>query len=67
MNFTPTAKQRAIETLNRALAIVNALPATTPCSGCGQFEDGFCHHWKAKVPVDAQADGCEQWEEEIPF
>ena len=66
---TMTAKQKAlaIETLTEALRIVQALPEDRACGGCDYFDKGHCYKWGAPVPEEAQAAGCDEWIEEIPF
>jgi hypothetical protein len=69
MNLTHSTKRQMIETLEQALAIVKSLPAQTPCIKCENFtpEREFCEHWNSKVPQDAQAVGCEQYIDLVPF
>lgn len=47
---------------------IDQIPAATPCSACDHFAAGDrCSVWKATVPPEAQAAGCEQFEDEVPF
>ena len=67
--MTMTAKQKAlaIETLTEALRIVQALPESRACGSCDYFDKGHCRKWGAPVPEEAQAAGCDEWIEDIPF
>ena len=67
--MTMTAKQKAlaIETLTEALRIVQALPEDRACGGCDYFDNGHCRKWGAPVPEEAQAAGCDEWIDDIPF
>jgi hypothetical protein len=56
-----------LETLQEALAIVQALPATTPCRLCDYWQSDACSRWGAVPPADVQAAGCDEWVDEIPF
>ena len=67
MNMNPAQKTRAIETLTMALSIIQALPENRACSGCENFIKGDCAKWGAPVPTEAQADGCDEWVESLPF
>jgi hypothetical protein len=57
------------ETLQRALAIVQALPASTPCMACDHLDQptGRCHVWQSVVPPEHRAAGCPKFEDTIPF
>jgi diacylglycerol kinase len=66
----------AIETLTEAMRIIQALPETQAlpepsaraCADCDYFTEGNnCQKWGAPVPIEAQADGCDQWVLCIPF
>ena len=67
--LTPPEKQRRINMLRIMLIELEQTPAITPCHLCGEFDpqNGYCAQWKASVPADAQAKGCEAWCEPIPF
>ena len=69
LNLTPSKKAAMAETLQRALAIVQALPAITPCSACDHLVQptGFCRIWQSVVPPEHRAAGCDKFEDEIPF
>ncbi len=68
MTMTPAQKSRAINTLTAALSIVQALPEDRACALCENFDDkGNCAKWGAPVPTEAQAAGCDEWSESIPF
>jgi hypothetical protein len=67
MTMTPAQKSRAINTLTAALSIVQALPEDRACAACDHFDKGHCAKWDATVPAEAQADGCQEWVENIPF
>ena len=65
--MTPAQKIRAIEALTAALSIVQALPEDRACRSCDYFDKGDCRKWGAPVPEEAQAAGCDEWVEDIPF
>ena len=67
MTMNPAQKARALDTLTAALSIVQALPEDRSCAGCENFIKGDCAKWGAPVPAEAQADGCQEWAEAIPF
>lgn len=69
ISLNPNEKAEWLKTLRRAVAIVEALPAVTPCAQCDHFDaaSGHCGRWEAAVPTDAQPVGCDQWVEDIPF
>jgi hypothetical protein len=58
-----------VTTLQRALAIVEALPVDRSCHGCNRFtvDTGRCSQWQDVVPIEARADGCDVWLEQVPF
>ena len=65
--MTPTQKASAIAALIEAMRIVQALPEDRSCPGCDYFDKGACHKWGTPVPEEAQATGCDEWVEDIPF
>jgi hypothetical protein len=67
MTMTPAEKIRSIETLTAAMRIIQALPENRACSGCENFIKGDCAKWGVPVPAEAQSDGCDEWQESIPF
>lgn len=69
MNLNPDQKAEAIETLQNALKIIEALPASTPCHECDYFnpDDGYCDNHGERVPAGYQSAGCDQWVAGIPF
>jgi len=69
MIFTPALKRRLIEA-------IEALPTVTPCTHGGMAEcdyfdaeqaGGYCKRWEQPVPSEAQAEGCKEWVELLPF
>lgn len=62
----PQEKAAAVAHLRAALAFVEGMPVRTPCSECLNFSAGFCQHWKAQVPAEAQPAGCPQFDG-LPF
>lgn len=67
MTITPREKDNMLETLTAALRIVEALPASTPCNLCENWENNACNRWGATPPDDFQKVGCEEWIEQVPF
>lgn len=68
--MNPAERDRAIKAAAEILEILKTLPVTTPCASCLHFdpdEKGWCRRWAAMVPKDAQAAGCSEWQEQIPF
>lgn len=65
--LTPAEKKRSIKALEDALIALKATPTVTPCAKCDNFQEGRCWHWNADVPESAQATGCNEWFEAIPF
>lgn len=65
--MTPAQKTRAIAVLTDAMNIIKALPDDHSCHGCDYFTKGDCAKWGAPVPEEAQAAGCDEWIEDIPF
>lgn len=59
--FSPHEKYSALKSLERAWEEVNKLPTTTPCSNCRHFSAAFCNLWKAVIPQEHTAKGCEKW------
>jgi hypothetical protein len=56
-----------LETLNKAIEIVQRIPEQHSCATCESYSDnGFCSHWNAKPPADFIEQGCEKWFS-IPF
>lgn len=67
LRLTPDKKWELLAALQRATDIIKALPEDRSCHECLSFEAGNCLRWRAQVPAEAQATGCEQWEPDIPF
>lgn len=69
MFLTPAERDRAVEHMEEALKALKTMPVHTPCAKCELFhkEQGRCWHWNAEVPEAAQAAGCHEWQEAIPF
>lgn len=67
MFLTPAERDRAIESMEDALKALKTMPVVTPCAKCDNFQEGRCLHWNADVPEAAQAAGCHEWQEAIPF
>ena len=69
MNLTHSTKREMITTLEQALLIVRSLPAQSHCEQCNNFtpEREFCEHWNSKVPKEAQAAGCDEFIDLVPF
>lgn len=65
--LTPMRKQQTLAALRDAVAALDGAPTQTPCAACDHFANGFCRHWNAPVPAEAQASGCDAFEESIPF
>lgn len=67
--LTPNKKAAMAETLQRALDIVQALPAVTPCTACDHLDQptGYCRIWSAVVPPEHRAAGCPKFQDLIPF
>jgi hypothetical protein len=59
-------KTFVINRMQSALDALRLLPDLTPCKDCVHFLAGYCEKWQAEVPVDAQPDGCEDWDH-MPF
>lgn len=67
MFLTPAERDRAVEHMEEALKALKTMPVQTPCAKCEFMMNGRCSHWNAEVPEAAQAAGCHQWQEAIPF
>lgn len=65
--LTPAQRDRDIARLREAIHALERMPVVTPCAECENFRAGFCTQWSATVPAEAQASGCEQWQEAVPF
>lgn len=67
--MNPAQRDRAIASLKDAIATLERMPVTTPCTECMHLchDSGVCGKWNAQVPEHALATGCDQWEEDIPF
>ncbi|MCQ4165100.1 hypothetical protein [Tahibacter harae] len=66
-SITPGRKADWLETLRRAAAIVEALPVERPCRLCDSFDNGSCRRWSAEIPAAAQGQGCDAFEDAVPF
>ena len=66
-SLTPAGKARLLTQLEEMALAVKALPTITPCVLCDWFEANNCKHWKQPVPLEAQAVGCSEWIEKVPF
>ena len=66
-SLTPNKKATMLETLQAALAIVDGLPAITPCRLCDYWQNKACARWHSVPPDDVQVSGCGEWVEGIPF
>lgn len=69
LTMTPASRDRKIDALREAVAVLESMPVVTPCAECGYFDlrVGSCSRWNAIVPVENRAAGCAEWEEGIPF
>ncbi len=69
VSLTPASRDRKIDALHEAIAVLNSLPVVTPCAQCEFFraDDGYCERWKTGVPPEHRAAGCGEWAEAIPF
>lgn len=65
--LTPAQRDRQVAALQKAIEVVQSMPVIRPCEQCEHFDQGLCHVWKAQVPTEARAAGCDKWEEGIPF
>lgn len=67
--LTPSRRNRMLDTLTEALAVVQALTPVTPCSACDHLDQptGRCAIWGAVVPPEHRAAGCDKFEDQIPF
>lgn len=65
--FTPADRDRAIRSLEHAIAGLRAAAVQTPCRLCAHFDKGWCERWNAEVPEAYQAQGCDDWSEDVPF
>jgi len=66
-SLTPAGKARLLSQLEEMSLAVKSLPTITPCVLCDWFEGGNCKQWKQSVPLEAQAEGCSEWMEKVPF
>ena len=68
LTLTPEAKARTLGMLRDLAADLEAHGSVTACCHCEHFgERAFCRHWSSDVPKHAQAHGCDQFQEEVPF
>ncbi|MCR9090863.1 MAG: hypothetical protein NXI11_05845 [Proteobacteria bacterium] len=66
--LTPAERDRMVASLESALAAVRDAEVTTDCRDCAHFESpDHCGMWKAKIPPSAMQQGCDAWEEGVPF
>ncbi len=65
--FTPAYRDRAIRSLGQAVAGLHAAAVQTPCRLYAHFDNGWCERWNAEVPDAYQAQGCDDWSEDVPF
>jgi hypothetical protein len=56
-----------IAKLEESIVVIKSLPENRSCIGCEQFINGYCETWTTEVPKEAVSDGCQEWEEGIPF
>jgi len=66
MILTPLQQKDQIDTLKRAIQILEGIPTSTPCGVCVEFSGGYCNRHQAHVPDDFQAKGCADFCE-VPF
>lgn len=67
--MNPTEKASAILKLEQAIAVIQALPASTPCAECNHFKHAgnWCQFYSSAVPKENQPSGCNNWGTSIPF
>jgi hypothetical protein len=46
---------------------LSAIPVYRACDECIHFSKGHCDQWHADVPAAEQSNGCDAWDEDIPF
>ena len=67
MTMTPSEKAETIQTLQRALNIVQQIETATPCCRCDNWTgDNDCSKW-GDVPEDVRPGGCPDFVDTVPF
>lgn len=65
--MTPKEKDAIVEKLQAALQAIAYMPTATPCKRCDHWIENSCHKWGATPPLEAQATGCDEFVDEVPF
>jgi len=60
-----TAERR--DFADQLAAQVEAMSIRRVCSECSHFNNGYCGQWRADVPQTERHNGCDAWDEDIPF
>lgn len=65
---TPPEKEEMIRAAKKMLEFAESLPTATPCTRCDHFRKIFyCGRYEQDIPKENQAQGCQEWIDEIPF
>jgi hypothetical protein len=64
----PSQKAHQLKVLGEAMAIVQALPENRSCTACDHLKPAQrCSKFDQDVPADFLEQGCEAFEERVPF
>lgn len=65
--LTPSAHREMIASIRATLAVLEANAPAQCCLNCDNYQEGYCTKWSADVPEQHRQEGCERWQESIPF
>lgn len=60
--LTAHEKAALLRQIEKLWEFTDLQPCETRCLDCTKFVDGFCRHWQDWIPIEAQPQGCAEWE-----
>lgn len=70
VTISQAEQQAFLEALDTLRGLVLKMKIGFTCATCEHFDadkGGYCHYWNDIVPDMAQAKGCDNWSDLIPF
>lgn len=65
--LTPSEHKLMVSQLEETLSTLKMMPPKKCCLNCDEYNKGHCNQWQAQVPEDKREEGCDQWQERLPF